>query len=113
MPIEIELLISAWDNAKKHAFDGDGWNIDPETGEVLADEMPDDLADLVADIDDKMMDLISYYRAEEEVEVSATATAAAAVSAVSAAVGVWPVAGVRRQKQRDKRCDKTTDENAF
>ncbi len=68
MPLEIELLITAWDNAKKNAFGGDGWNIDPETGEVLTDEMPDDLADLVADIDDKMMDLVAHYRAEEPEE---------------------------------------------
>lgn len=56
MPLEVELLITAWDNAKKNAFGGDGLNIDPETGEVIdGTEMPDDLADLVTDIDDKMM----------------------------------------------------------
>lgn len=72
MPLEIELLIAAWDNAKKNTFGGDGWNIDPETGEVLTGEMPDDLADLVADIDEKMMDLIGHYNEieiESEMEV--------------------------------------------
>ena len=68
MPIEVELLITAWDNAKKNAFGGEGLNIDPESGEIIdGTEMPDDLADLVSDIDDKMMDLISYYRDEEYV----------------------------------------------
>jgi hypothetical protein len=67
MPLEIELLLAAWDNAKKNAFGGDGWNIDPETGEVLTGGMSDDLADLVADIDDRMMDLLDHY-ADEEVE---------------------------------------------
>lgn len=65
MPLEIELLIAAWDNVKKNAFGGDGWNIDPETGEVITGETPDDLADLIVDIDDKMMDLVGYYRDEE------------------------------------------------
>lgn len=72
MPLEIELLIAAWDNAKKNTFGGDGWNIDPETGEVLTGEMPDDLADIVADIDEKMMDLIGHYNEieiESEMEV--------------------------------------------
>ena len=67
MPIEVELLIAAWDNAKKNAWDGEGLNIDPESGEILdGTAMPDDLADLVADIEDKMMDLVSYYRDEDE-----------------------------------------------
>lgn len=67
MPIEVELLITAWDNAKKNAFDGEGLNIDPETGEIIDGTlMPDDLADLVADIEDKMMDLVSYYRDDED-----------------------------------------------
>ena len=61
MPIEIELLIAAWDNAKKNLFGGDGWNIDPESGEVITGMMADDLADLVADLDDKMSDLSNYY----------------------------------------------------
>lgn len=65
MPLEIELLIAAWDNAKKNAFGGDGWNIDPETGEVITGEMPDELADLVAELDDKMMDLVGYYNTED------------------------------------------------
>lgn len=72
MPPEIELLIAAWDNAKKNSFGGDGWNIDPETGEVISGEMSDDLADLVADIDDKMMDLVEHYstaEVEETVEI--------------------------------------------
>ena len=63
MPLEVELLISAWDNAKKNAFGGDGLNIDPETGEIIdGTEMPPDLADLVTDIDDRMMDLVEHYR---------------------------------------------------
>jgi hypothetical protein len=67
MPIEVELLVTAWDNAKKNAFDGEGLNIDPETGEIIDGTlMPDDLADLVADIEDKMMDLVSYYRDDED-----------------------------------------------
>lgn len=62
MPLEVELLITAWDNAKKNCFGGDGLNIDPETGEIVdGTEMPPDLADLVADIDDKMIDLVSAY----------------------------------------------------
>lgn len=69
MPVEIELLIAAWDNAKKNTFGGDGLNIDPETGEVITGLMADDLADLVADIDDKMMDLVSYYRETDDTEV--------------------------------------------
>lgn len=69
MPLEVELLITAWDNAKKNAFGGDGLNIDPETGEVIdGTEMPDDLADLVTDIDDKMMDLVGFYRDDYEDE---------------------------------------------
>ena len=67
MPLEIELLIAAWDNVKKNVFDAEGMNIDPETGEILGDEMPADLGDLVADLDNKMFDLISYYR-EDEIE---------------------------------------------
>lgn len=70
MPLEIELLITAWDNAKKNAFGGDGWNIDPETGEVLTGAMSDELADLVADIDERMMDLIGHYRDSEDDMVS-------------------------------------------
>lgn len=62
MPLEIELLVTAWDNVKKNVFDAEGLNIDPETGEVLGGDMPDDLGDLVADLDDKVCDLISYYR---------------------------------------------------
>lgn len=66
MPLEVELLVTAWDNAKKNAFGGEGLNIDPETGEIIdGTEMPPDLADLVTDIDDKMMDLVSHYREEE------------------------------------------------
>ena len=65
MPLEIELLIAAWDNVKKNVFDAEGWNIDPETGEVLSGEMSEELGDLVADLDDKMCDLISHYREDE------------------------------------------------
>lgn len=70
MPVEVELLIAAWDNAKKNLFGGDGLNIDPETGEVITGLMADDLADLVADIDDKMMDLVGYYN-ENDADVGA------------------------------------------
>lgn len=67
MPLEVELLVTAWDNAKKNAFGGEGLNIDPETGEIIdGTGMPDDLADLVADIEDKMMDLVSHYRDDDE-----------------------------------------------
>lgn len=70
LPLEVDLLIAAWDNAKKNCFGGNGWNIDPETGEIIDmdDAMSPDLADLVADIDDKMMDLISAYRVQETPE---------------------------------------------
>lgn len=70
MPLEVELLVTAWDNAKKNCFGGDGLNLDPETGEVLdADaDMPPDLADLVTDIDGRMMDLVSHYRDDYDYE---------------------------------------------
>lgn len=73
MPLEIELLVTAWDNAKKNVFGGDGWNLDPETGEIIDvdEEMSPDLADLVADIDDKMMDLVQIYREEAAENVTA------------------------------------------
>lgn len=72
-PLEIELLITAWDNAKKNVFGGDGMNIDPETGEIIdtSVEMSPDLADLVTDIDDKMMDLVSHYRRDAAMQVNA------------------------------------------
>jgi len=71
MPLEVELVMTAWDNAKKNLFGGDGWNIDPVTGEVIAGaEISDYLADLVVEIDDKMMDLVSHYR-ETNNEISA------------------------------------------
>lgn len=69
MPLEIELLIAAWDNAKKNLLDGEMVEIDHESGEIIAGAMADDLADLVVDIDDKMMDLIGYYR-EHDAEIS-------------------------------------------
>lgn len=65
MPLEVELLVSAWDNVKKNVFNAEGYNIDPETGEIVTGDMPDDLGDLVADLDDKICDLISYYREVE------------------------------------------------
>lgn len=69
MPVEVELLITAWDNAKKNVWGGEGLNIDPETGEIIdGTGLPDDLADLVADIEDKMMDIVSYYRDDHEDE---------------------------------------------
>lgn len=66
MPLEIELLIAAWDNVKKNLLDAEGMSVDPETGEILGDDMPDNLGDIVADLDDRMCDLISYYRAGTE-----------------------------------------------
>jgi hypothetical protein len=71
MPLEIELLIAAWDNVKKNVFDAEGMNIDPETGEILGGDMSPDLGDLVADLDDKMCDLISYYREDDVEQVNA------------------------------------------
>lgn len=71
MPLEIELLIAAWDNVKKNVFDAEGMNIDPETGEILGGDMSPDLGDLVADLDDKMCDLISHYRDDAAVQVNA------------------------------------------
>lgn len=67
MPLEVELLIAAWDNVKKNVLGGDGMNIDPETGEIIdtdADVAPE-LADLTTDINDLMMDLVGYYRDAE------------------------------------------------
>lgn len=69
MPLEVELLVTAWDNAKKNAWDGEGLNIDPETGEIIdGTDLPPDIADLIVDIDDKMMDLLSVYRVMESPE---------------------------------------------
>jgi hypothetical protein len=42
----------------------EGMNIDPETGEILDGDIPPDLGDIIADLDDKMCDLISHYREE-------------------------------------------------
>lgn len=72
LPLEVELLIAAWDNAKKNAFGGEGLNIDPESGEIIDGlDLPPDLGDLVADLDDKMCDLISYYREDAVDQVNA------------------------------------------
>jgi hypothetical protein len=71
MPLEIELLIAAWDNVKKNVFDAEGMNIDPETGEILGGDMSPDLGDLVADLDDKICDLLSYYREDAVEQVNA------------------------------------------
>ena len=72
MPLEIELLIAAWDNAKKNLFVEEDMEIDAETGEIIdASEMSDERADLVADMDDMMADLAAHYReyAAEEAAV--------------------------------------------
>lgn len=63
MPLELELLIAAWDNAKKNAFGGSGLNIDPVTGEVIdaTDDVTPDLEDIIVAIDERMGDLVSYY----------------------------------------------------
>lgn len=75
MPLEVELLVTAWDNAKKNAFGGEGLNIDPESGEIIdGTEMPPDLADLVSEIEDRMMDLVSYYRDDSENSVAGLET---------------------------------------
>jgi hypothetical protein len=66
LPLEIELLVAAWDNVKKNLLDDEGMSIDPETGEILDGDIPPDLGDIVADLDDKMCDLISHYRDGEE-----------------------------------------------
>jgi hypothetical protein len=69
MPIEIELLVAAWDNAKKNVFCvEDDMDIDAESGEIVdIGEMDDERADLVAALDDKISDLISYYRADHNI----------------------------------------------
>lgn len=60
MPLEVELLITAWDNAKKNCFDEDGFRVDPETGELLAGE-DSALDELLARIEEDMVDLVSHY----------------------------------------------------
>jgi hypothetical protein len=72
MPLEIELLIAAWDNVKKNVFAvEDDMEIDAETGEIIdTNDMSDERADLVADLDDLMADLIAYYREHADTEAS-------------------------------------------
>jgi hypothetical protein len=60
MPLEVELVITAWDNAKKNCFDEDGFRVDPETGELLTGG-DSALDELLARIDEDMMDLVSHY----------------------------------------------------
>lgn len=63
MPLEIELLIAAWDNAKKNLFVAEDMEIDAETGEITdVSEVSDERADLVVEIDDLMTDLVAHYR---------------------------------------------------
>lgn len=72
MPLEIELLIAAWDNAKKNVFAvEDDMEIDAETGEIIdTNDMSDERADLVADLDDLMADLVAHYREYADKEES-------------------------------------------
>lgn len=72
MPLEVELLVAAWDNVKKNVFAAaEGMNIDPDTGEILDGDIPPDLGDIIADLDDKICDLISHYREDDMVSLYA------------------------------------------
>lgn len=63
MPLEIELLIAAWDNAKKNCFSvEDDMEIDAISGEVDYIEEDDARAAIVADMDDLMAELVAHYR---------------------------------------------------
>ena len=71
MPLEVELLVAAWDNVKKNLLVGDDYTLDPDTGDMLVGhDLPDHLGDLVADLEDKMCDLISYYREHADADES-------------------------------------------
>jgi hypothetical protein len=69
MPLEIELLIAAWDNAKKNLFVEEDMEIDPETGAIgpvdgwfRTKVAIDTRADIVGELDDMMSELVAHYR---------------------------------------------------
>ena len=70
MPLEIELLIAAWDNAKKNFFSvEDDMEIDAISGAV--DCADDDVRNaIVADMDDLMAELVAHYREYADTEES-------------------------------------------
>jgi hypothetical protein len=71
MPLEIELLIAAWDNAKKNVFAAeDDMEIDAISGEVDYVEEDDARAAIVADMDDLMAELVAHYREYADTEES-------------------------------------------
>jgi hypothetical protein len=71
MPLEVELLVAAWDNVKKNVLDAEGLGIDPETGEIMGGE-DERLGDITAQLDDAVCELIRYYvRGRDEVGVMA------------------------------------------
>jgi hypothetical protein len=71
MPLEIELLIAAWDNAKKNVFAAeDDMEIDAISGEVDYIEEDDARAAIVADMDDLMAELVAHYREYADTEES-------------------------------------------
>ena len=71
MPLEIELLIAAWDNAKKNFFSvEDDMEIDAISGEVDYIEEDDARAAIVADMDDLMAELVAHYREYADTEES-------------------------------------------
>jgi hypothetical protein len=70
MPLEIELLLAAWDNVKKNLLVDEDMEIDPETGEIV-DGMTagePDKADLFADLDELMYDVAEHYREAAEAD---------------------------------------------
>lgn len=62
LPVEVELLVAAWDNFKKNQLVGDDYTIDPETGDIVVGHaMPAELSDIVVAIDEKMVNLQRFY----------------------------------------------------
>lgn len=71
MPLEIELLLAAWDNVKKNLLVDEDMEIDPETGEIIEGTVAagePDKADLFADLDELMYDVAEHYRAAAETD---------------------------------------------
>jgi hypothetical protein len=71
MPLEIELLLAAWDNVKKNLLVDEDMEIDPETGEIIEGTMAasePDKADLFADLDELMYDIAEHYREAAETD---------------------------------------------
>ena len=65
MPLEIELLLAAWDNVKKNLLVEEDMEIDPETGEIIEGAVAagePDKADLFASMDELMYDIAERYR---------------------------------------------------